>query len=283
MKKFMCTACGKCCTRFFGRDAVTLTIDDFSKLYDKVLLLGNIYFNGPLAESVKYVMESNAISEPQLSEKISDFCDSQICTINIPRPPYSLTVQAQVVMVPLPGGRCPLLRDNMCGVYLERPYVCRLFPLNSWMPLDVVEAVTIFPEECATGDDAPAFLDGDRVLDEGYADDLAGLKTVSERRKRVTASVLAFPGVRHSLDVFIRNALTGQRSVSTDILPFIDAAIELGALRKEDRNAVVLSQIRLARERIGFYRENRIRDARAITAQLKAHVDRYESYLAYLG
>lgn len=279
----MCTACGKCCTRFFGRDAVTMTIDDFSKLYNKVLVLGNIYFNGPLAESVQYVMEKHAIGDPGLSERISDFCDTQLCTLDINRSPYSLTVQAQIVMVPLPNGSCPLLQNNMCGAYLERPYVCRLFPLTSWMPLDVVEAVTVFPEDCATGDDAPPFLDGERVLDEGYARDLEELGKISARRKKVTSYILASPDVRNNIDVFIKNALIGKRSVSTDIIPFVDAAIELGALRSEDRKTVILSQIKLASERIGFYRENKIKNAREVTAQLKAHIDRYESYLAYLG
>ncbi len=229
------------------------------------------------------MLEKHAITDPRLSEKIREFCDSQLCAIDIDRPPYSLTVQAQIVMVPLPGGHCPLLRNNLCGAYRERPYVCRLYPLTSWMPLDVVEAVTVLPADCATGDDAPPFLDGDRVLDESYARHLENLDDVSASRKKVTSYVLASPDVRNNMDVFIRNTLAGQRSVSTDIIPFVDAAIELGALRPQDRKTVISAQIGLATERIGLYREHKIKTAREVTAQLKAHINRYRNYLAYLG
>jgi len=171
----------------------------------------------------------------------------------------------------------------MCSAYLERPYVCRLYPLTSWLPLDVVEAVTIFPEDCATGADAPPFLDGDRVLDDGYVRDLEEIGSVSARRKMMTAHVLSSPDIHHNMDIFIKNTLAGQRNISTDILPFVDAAIALGALREGDRKKVISAQIGLTRARIDFYRENKIKNARDVAVQLRAHLRRYEDYLAYLG
>jgi hypothetical protein len=106
---------------------------------------------------------------------------------------------------------------------------------------------------------------------------------VSASRKKVTSYILASPDVRNHMDVFIKNALAGQRNVSTDIIPFVDAAIEFGVLGEADRKAVISSQIRLATERIAFYRKEKIKDARDVTEQLKAHIVRYQNYLDYLG
>jgi hypothetical protein len=73
-------------------------------------------------------------------------------------------------------GRCPALRDNLCGIYETRPLTCRTVPLHySRAPStlgDYLGRFTATPDyRCDITTSAPVILEGSKVVDRPLAED----------------------------------------------------------------------------------------------------------------
>lgn len=104
-----------------------------------------------------------------------------------------LTIQVQVILVARFEGACPNLQPDMrCGIYDERPNVCRIYPAEVMPGLTVDPTNRHCPPE-AWHEGKPLFLSDDgRVLDDVTNDAItearaAGLLDLQARRSLVAA------------------------------------------------------------------------------------------------
>jgi Fe-S-cluster containining protein len=146
--RFSCTGCGKCCSDHH----VPLTLSEARHWAEDggqlIVLLEAFLENGPGLHSLNL---SHAQQEHARRRSLPVLCGSAPAYVSITFAAYNV-------------GPCRNLNaDNRCGIYAERPLVCRIYPMeiNPHIPLrpDMKDCPT---EAWATG---PALIAGGQLVD----------------------------------------------------------------------------------------------------------------------
>lgn len=167
---FSCTACGRCCHGLRLALSVEEAIVWASRGGLVQILCHAAPDTGERTETADYKRERRFVARSG-----------------------ELTIQVQVILVARFEGACPNLRSDLrCGIYDERPNVCRIYPAEILPGRSMDPASRLCPPE-AWDDRQPQFLTGDgRVLDGVTSDALAsaraaGLVDVHARQSLVAA------------------------------------------------------------------------------------------------
>jgi Fe-S-cluster containining protein len=115
---FNCTMCGKCCNDL----RLPLTVDESAAWLARG---GQIQV---LCEAVPWPEEPDAANLKAQHKRRRSFAAAS----------GSLPVRVVVILAAAFAGPCPNLQaDNRCGIYAERPLVCRIYPaeINPFVPL----------------------------------------------------------------------------------------------------------------------------------------------------
>jgi len=150
--RFACTGCGKCCTDHH----VPLTLEEtrqWAARGGKVLILIEAFLrDGDGPGTLKLAPHQQ---EHARRRSLSVLCGSLPAYVSITFAAYS-------------EGRCRnLLADNRCGIYEDRPLVCRIYPMeiNPHIPL------TPAAKDCPTEawESGPRLIHGQHLVDRELA------------------------------------------------------------------------------------------------------------------
>jgi Fe-S-cluster containining protein len=117
---FNCTMCGKCCHNL----KIPLTINEAIQWLQR----GHVV--EILCDAVPWPVEPDSTNGVALQKRSNSFAARS----------GTLPVRVVAILTASHSGPCPNLRDDMrCGIYEDRPMICRIYPaeLNPFMQMDI--------------------------------------------------------------------------------------------------------------------------------------------------
>jgi len=142
---FDCTQCGKCCHDL----KLPLTIDEAMAWAGRG---GQVQL---LCEAIPWIEQPAADDRQALYKAERSF----------PASSGSLSIRVVVILVAAFSGACPYLgADKRCGIYFERPAVCRIYPAEINPFVQIAPENKACPPE-AWSEDQPLFLLDDTLVD----------------------------------------------------------------------------------------------------------------------
>jgi Fe-S-cluster containining protein len=158
---FNCTMCGKCCHNL----RLPLTISEAIQWLQR----GHVV--DILCDAVPWAVEPDSTNAMALHKRSNSFAARS----------GTLPVRIVAILTASHNGPCPNLRDDMrCGIYEDRPMVCRIYPaeVNPFMQMDINAKAC--PPEAWTPDKPVLSRSGQWVSDE--------LRALMMRSRRETAA-----------------------------------------------------------------------------------------------
>jgi Fe-S-cluster containining protein len=144
---FNCTICGKCCHNL----KVPLTISE------AIQWLRRGHVVEILCDAVPWAVEPDSTNAMALHKRSNSFAARS----------GTLPVRIVAILTASHSGPCPNLRDDMrCGIYEDRPMVCRIYPaeVNPFMQMDI--KLKACPPDAWTSDQPVLSRSGQWVSDE---------------------------------------------------------------------------------------------------------------------
>jgi len=263
MRRFACTACGRCCDRgpeMELSEATRLAGTFVTSLLFKVHSL-------PTSERSAWAgdwwrgRDSRIPLRPALDEAQRHLRQFAARRVDRSRD-RQIFFEISAIVDDDGQGRCPALADGLCTIYEVRPLTCRTVPLHySRAPSTLERALDQFTAtsgyRCDTSAAAPAILDGNKVLDPGIEHDRAGavalakadrgwkehLAALMEDAPRAAAAGLP------THDAVLSNSDNGYATLIPMIVAWRVAA-DAGLLSREELHGLCSKQAGLIRERI---------------------------------
>ena len=144
---FNCTMCGKCCHNL----RLPLTISEAIQWLQR----GHVV--DILCDAVPWAVEPDSTNAMALHKRSNSFAARS----------GTLPVRIVAILTASHSGPCPNLRDDMrCGIYEDRPMVCRIYPaeVNPFMQMDI--QLKACPPEAWASDEPVLSRNGQWVSDE---------------------------------------------------------------------------------------------------------------------
>jgi Fe-S-cluster containining protein len=171
MRRFACTSCGKCCDK-----GPEMELGEAAALADSFIL--SVLFKVhslPLDDRSDYAarwwqqQQSRIPLRPALEEQRRHLSHFASRRQNDKARGRQLLLTISAIAQDEGQGRCPALRDGLCGIYETRPLTCRTVPLHySRTPSTLrayLDGFTATPGyRCDSSAQAPLVLDGNRII-----------------------------------------------------------------------------------------------------------------------
>ena len=263
VRRFACTACGRCCTRgpeMELGEAAGLANTFILSLLFKVHSL-------PISDRSGWAghwwqgRNSRIPLRPALDEAERHLRLFATRSVDKSRD-RQLFLEISVIVEDDGAGRCPALEGDLCSIHETRPQTCRTVPLHySRAPSTLERSLDQFAAtpgfSCDTTPSAPAILDGNRILDPQLSEDRTKAVALAKADRgwkdqmlalMKDASRVAATGLPH-LDAVLANSDNGYAT----LLPMIVAwrvAADAGYLSRAELSDLCRKQADLIRRKI---------------------------------
>lgn len=135
-----------------------------------------------------------------------------------------LTIQVQVILVAQFEGPCPNLRPDMgCGIYDERPNVCRIYPAEIIPGRRMNPSNKLCPPEAWNDREPPFLADDGRILDRVTSEATANARAAGLLDLRTRQSLVAALGI--NVAALENDGFTVWTIDHAELLPVLRAAM----------------------------------------------------------